>query len=64
MQVTPAGKGLPLTLHVPVVVNGVLLQFFFFASVLYPIFFHLGIFRHVLGPCHTCFGHVVGTRHM
>jgi hypothetical protein len=33
-------------------------------SVLYPIFFHLGIFRHVLGPCHTCFGHVVGTRHM
>jgi hypothetical protein len=30
-------------------VNGVLLQVFFSLSVLYAIFFHLGIFRHVLG---------------
>jgi hypothetical protein len=27
-----------------------------------PIFFHLRISRDVLGPCHTCFGHVMGAK--
>jgi hypothetical protein len=25
-------------------------------------FFHLGIPRHVLGPCHKCFGHMMRVR--
>jgi len=50
-----------LTLHMPIVVNAeqyksTMLQFFFAVC---PIFFHLGISRHVSGPCHTCFGHVM-----
>jgi hypothetical protein len=53
-----------LTLHMPIVVNAeqyksAVLQFFFAVC---PIFFHLGISRHVLGPCHTCFGHVMGAK--
>jgi hypothetical protein len=57
----------PLTLHLPhsclcsnyksTPVN--------FSPPVYPLphfFFHLGIPRHVLGPCHKCFGHMMGVR--
>jgi hypothetical protein len=48
----PVKKGLPLTLHMPIVVTAVstiVLLGLFSPSSLCPIFFHLDIYRHVLG---------------
>jgi hypothetical protein len=54
-----------LMLHMPVVINAlstrIMLQFFPPVCPL-PHFFHSRISRLVLGPCHTCFGHVPGVR--
>ncbi len=51
-DILPVKKGLPLTLHMPIVVTAVstiVLLGLFSPSSLCPIFFHLDIYRHVLG---------------
>jgi hypothetical protein len=52
----------PKTLHMGILVNAIIIDTVSFPPIcpLPQFVFHLRISRNVLGPCHTCFGHVPG----
>lgn len=52
----------PKTLYMGILVNAIIIDTVSFPPIcpLPQFVFHLRISRNVLGPCHTCFGHVPG----